>query len=242
MLQLIAILCVIVVNSRDANAIQATRNATTAAASTTGSTTPGRDSKLVFHDSEGDAKQLLAELGFKRNPMAVITRAFFNPITFVVIVALLTIVALAADYTLAKKHNMQLNVGTRVLAISVLLAVFQWHSSLEQDAMQRYEAEVTNANAAEASEAVAKMLPTLYLGQSPDEHAQSRYVYIHLDNLEYAIERYRHGFASATTTERAVMTFAVHCKEPVFSRLAQQQVNGYSNDVHAVVKAVVKNL
>jgi hypothetical protein len=108
--------------------------------------------------------------------------------------------------------------------------------------MQRYEAEITNANAAESLEPVAKMMPHLYSGKTPEEHVQSRYVYIHLDNLEYAIERYRHGFASATTTERAVMTFAVHCREPVFRRLAEQQAKGYSNDVNAVVKEVMANL
>jgi hypothetical protein len=103
--QLIAILCLIVVSSRDAKAIQAIPNATTATAAATGSKSPVHESKLVFHDSEGDAKRLLAELRFKRNPMAVITRAFFNPITFVVIVALLTVGALVADYILAKKLN-----------------------------------------------------------------------------------------------------------------------------------------
>lgn len=233
----------VIIGSGDANAIQANPQvATTTAVIATDSTRPAHASKLVFHDSEDDAKQLLTKLGFRRNPMAVVTRAFFNPITFLVIVALLMIVALAADFVLAKKHDMQLNLGTRVLAISVLLAVFQWHSSLEQDAMQRYEAEIANANAAESSEAVANMLPKLYLGKTADQHAQSRYVYIHLDNVEYAIERYRHGFASATTTERAVMTFAVHCNEPEFRRLAQQQVKGYSTDVQTVVTAVVNNL
>lgn len=75
-----------------------------------------------------------------------------------------------------------------------------------------------------------------------EDYEQIRYVYMHLDNLEYAAERYRHGFASASTTERAVMTFVAHCKEPIFESRVRLQVEGYSPDVHAVVDGVLKNL
>jgi hypothetical protein len=241
---LIAIfLFLVIVGGRDANAIQPNPNLTkTTAVITAGSASSARVPLLVFHNSEGDSEQMLEDLGFKRNAMAVVTRAFFNPMTFLAIVVLLMLVALAGDFLLARKHNMQLNLGGRVLAVSVLLAVFQWHTSLEQDAMHTYEVGIANANAAETSAGVAEMLPGLYLGKTDADHARSRYVYIHLDNLEYAIERYRHGFASATTTERAVMTFVVHCRQPLFSSLARQQVTGYSGDVQTVVAAVLKNL
>ncbi len=203
--------------------------------------TPAPATKLVYHDSEGESAQMLEQLGFKRSPMAVVTRFFFHPLAFVIIVALVTLAALAGDLLLARK-NKRLNLGGRILSVSVLLTVFQWHASLEQDAMQRYEAEIANANAAETSDSVARMLPHLYPATCHEDYEEIRYVYIHLDNLEYAAERYRHGFASASTTERAVMTFVVHCKEPRFESRVRSQVEGYSPDVHAVVERVLKNL
>src|ERR1700692_4100541 len=101
--------------------------------------------------------------------------------------------------------------------------------------MQRYEAEITNANASETSPAVVTMLPHLFKGECPEDRERNRFVYIHLDNLEYAVERYRFGFASASTTERALMTFAAHCTEKTFRDKALQQVEGYSPDVQAIV-------
>jgi hypothetical protein len=127
------------------------------------------------------------------------------------------------------------------VAASVLLAAFQWHASLEQDAMQRFEAEISNANTAETSPAVASMLPDFYKGCEPN-YPQERFVYIHLDNLEYALERYREGFASATTTARAIMTFAVHCREENFRDRAREQMLGYSPLVRRVAGAVIDRI
>jgi hypothetical protein len=155
---------------------------------------------------------------------------------FLVIVIVLTIAALWGDLRYGRRY--QLNLGSRVLAIGVLLAVFQWHASLEQDAMQRYESEIAGANSAETPD-VALMLPHLYPAPRDPGRAQEHFVYIHLDNLEYAIERYREGFASAMTTVRAIMTFAVHCREPEFSRLVGEQVIGYSPVVQRVARAII---
>ena len=237
-------LCLLMVGSSHASAVQPNPHATMATAFTTSPTSPIPALKLDYHDSEDESKRMLAELGFKRNTMAVVIRWFFNPLTFIVVAALLTAAALAGDWFLAKRDKpLNLNLGNRVLAVSVLLAVFQWNASLEQDAMQRYESEIANANAAEGSEAVAAMLPDLYRSNPGEEpkasHEKTRYVYVHLDNLEYAVERYRQGFASASTTERAVMTFVAHCKECDFRKRAREQVRGYSKDVQAVVTAVV---
>lgn len=184
---------------------------------------------------------MLEELGFQQESMAVVTRFFFHPFAFLVLVIILTVVALLIDLRLAKK-DMQLNVGARVLAVSVLLAVFQWHASLEQDAMQRYEVEISNANSAEISDEVARMLPNLYPASDPCEYPRIRFVYIHLDNLEYSLERYREGFASALTTSRAVMTFVEHCREQEFRRRVQYQVRGYSPLVRRVVSAVLSRM
>jgi hypothetical protein len=211
--------------------------------------------QLPYPTFELSARLFLWKLGCEQDWMGVATQVFFHPLTFLFIVAILTIGAIWAHLRPTQRRDVELNVGSIVLAVSVLLAVFQWHTSLEQDAMQRYESEITNANGAE-NVAVAKMLPHLYLlakngDRSPNpcetdkdgtrdacETARTRFVYIYLDNLEYAIERYRDGFASAQTTVRAVMTFAIHCRETDFKARAQQQVLGYSPLVQRVATAV----
>src|SRR5262245_51569399 len=99
--------------------------------------TPWPPTTLPVPTSEWGAHRLLTELGCDQDLMALITRLFFHPVTFIVIVLALTVMAFAVDLKLARQH-LQLNLGNRVLAVSLLLAVFQWHTSMEQDAMQRY--------------------------------------------------------------------------------------------------------
>lgn len=237
-------LYLLLVASVDASAVHANLQALTPggaviASGQTSALAPGP--KLAYHDSESESKRMLKDLGFKQNAMAVVTRWFFDPFNFALIVVLFTAAALLGDYLLAKR-KIKLDLGNRLLAVSALLAVFQWHASLEQDAMQRYEAEIATANAAETSKAVVTMLPNLYKGECPEDPERNRFVYIHLDNLEYAVERYRFGFASASTTERAVMTFVAHCQEETFRDKARQQVEGYSPDVQVIVEAVIKRI
>jgi hypothetical protein len=195
---------------------------------------------LSYRDSEWSAHWFLKNLGCEQGAIAFLTRLFFHPVGFIFFVLALMLAAWFAKLKLAK-HNFRLKLGSGVLAASVLLAVFQWHASLEQEAMQRYEVEISNANNAETSRAVALMLPDLYTGSDSD-HAQEHFVYIHLDNLEYALERYREGFASATTTARAIMTFAVHCREPLFREHASEQMKGYSPLVQRVARAVIARI
>jgi hypothetical protein len=169
--------------------------------------------------------------------MAKVTGFLFNPFAVLGIVAFFAFAAVFGRVALLKR-NIQLNPGNAVLAVTLLLAVFQWHASIEQNAMQRWEEEITNANNAESSPDVAAMLARFYT--TPGEYAKARYIYISLDNLEYALERYREGFASATTTARAVMTFAGHCEEKNFRDLATDQVKGYPPFVGQVVNSVIK--
>lgn len=196
------------------------------------------NSRFSYPASESEAKQMLAELGCEPQGVAVVTRLLFNPFVVLGIVLAVATATLLGHAALAKR-NIQLNLGNALLAVTLLLAVFQWHASLEQEAMQRYEAEITNANAAESLPSVERLLGRFYSGKTQEANEQIRYVYIHLDNLEYALERYRQGFASASTTARAVMTFAGHCEQPEFLVYARQQVKGYPQFVQTVVTSLL---
>jgi hypothetical protein len=184
-----------------------------------------------------DPKRVLSDLGCSREGFAVLIRGVFHPIS-VTILILFLLIAIFVDVHFARR-NIQLNLGQRILTLGLLLAVFQWHSALEQDAMQRYESESAGANAAESSESVAHMLgPILYPGSTPEAHTNVRYVYVQLDNLEYALERYEHGFASPYTTMRAVTAFARHCQlSHEFRDVSRRQVfaASYSETVRKVV-------
>ena len=70
------------------------------------------------------------------------------------------------------------------------------------------------------------MMSDMYpaIKQAAPDYDRSEYVYLQLDNLEYALERYRDGLASAYTTSRAVMTFAVHCQTQEFRQRVVRQV------------------
>jgi hypothetical protein len=128
--------------------------------------------------------------------------------------------------------------------MSILLGISKWHTSLEQDAMKQYEQEIAEGNKAEVV-AVREMMAHLYkeISESiPRDYQKSHYVYVQLDNLEYALERYLQGIASAYTTARAVMTFASRCVSPEFLERCHHQVAdaSYSPVVHRVVQRLVR--
>jgi hypothetical protein len=87
---------------------------------------------------------------------------------------------------------------------------------------------------------MASRYPTLSSEAQPN-YDRSAYVYEELDNLEYALERYEGGLASAYTTSRAVMTFASRCRSAEFRQRAQLQVvlASYSPVTATVVRSVI---
>lgn len=67
------------------------------------------------------------------------------------------------------------------------------------------------------------------------------YTYLELDNLEYAVEKYKLGYMSARQALRCLKTFQVRCKSPDFLELAQHcaTINeGYTSDIIEVVKRI----
>lgn len=176
----------------------------------------------------------------------------FQPALFLLIAVVLIVVSLWIGPLLGNRNpelgtnNLIVAIGNLIVAMSILLGISKWHTSLEQDAMKQYEGEIAEGNVAGTPDAVRAMMKHLY--QPPDGESQnydkSRYVYVQLDNLEYALERYMQGFASAYTTSRAVMTFASRCVSKEFGCRALRQVTdaSYSQVVTRVVKAVVSRV
>lgn len=197
-------------------------------------------------DSEGDAKALLNELGCSRWFVASLVRHLPVISLFIAVV-----VMLASSF--AKQRNQRrsrFDIGTLLVVLGLVLALSQWRASLEEGAMQKYETEIAEANkAALASVSVHEMMAPLYPSPAGKkdvnagrEYEKVQYVYVQLDNLEYALERYVHGLSSAYTAARAVMTFRSLCKSEEFRQRVRCQLAAasYSPTVHRVVDSLLR--
>jgi hypothetical protein len=200
--------------------------------------------------SEAAAKRFLKLLGCSPPLRNRVNRQVFQPAVFLSIAVVLIVAALWLGPMLSQRtpkletYTLIVAIGNLIIAMSILLGISKWHTSLEQDAMKQYESEIAEGSKAEADESVIEMMKHLYrpVSQSiPRDYKKSHYVYVQLDNLEYALERYMQGIASAYTTARAVMTFASRCGSPEFRDRARQQVvdASYSPVVLEVVDSIV---
>jgi hypothetical protein len=205
--------------------------------------------RLTHPTSEADAKALLERLGCRLAPRTRAEGAHL--IAFAALSVVLLALAVWAAPRLTRR-NVNVDLGSLILSLTLLLALYQWRAASqrealenEQKATQAYESEVAAMNkAATESATVREMMRALY-PQLPVEptpnYERVQYVYLELDNLEYALERYTQGFASAYTTARAVMTFESRCTTDEFRQRAKQQViiGSYSPVVRCVVQAIL---
>jgi hypothetical protein len=204
---------------------------------------------LEHPTSESAAKRLLFDLGCSPPWSTRAANFLSQPLIFLPLVILLLVVAFWVGMKLAKRSlqvdfgNVAVAVGLLVTGIALVFTTWQWRASIEQEAMKKYETEIAAANVIEKSPAVRSMMAPLYPIHAVDDYERIQYVYLELDNLEYALERYTQGFSSAYNTSRAVMTFASRCKSPDFRARAFQQVRlaSYSPIVVRVVTEVLKH-
>jgi hypothetical protein len=199
--------------------------------------------------SETQARTFLTTLGCSQSWVLRVNSYLSHPPIFLGIALVLIVASLLAAPLLARisrqidVSHVVVAVGLMLTATGLVLNASQWHASLEQEAMRKYESEIAVANKAEEPEPVRKMMSHLYLGATTAGDVEKiEYVYVELDNLEYALERYTHGFASAYTTSRAVMTFLNRCESPEFRTLARRQVEvaSYSPVVVEAVRRIVQ--
>src|SRR5229473_1533790 len=205
----------------------------------TGPSNP-RVAALLQADSEGEAKAALAALGCSPWLLPSLARRWQLTI-FLLLVLLVMLIAIRIGPLLAKR-KLQLDVGNLILAVGLLVAASQWQASIEQQAMEKYEHEVASLNESEGhdeSETIHTMMAHLYRrlpGETTPNYENIHYVYLRLDDLEYALERYTQGLSSAYTTVRAVKTFQSRCESPEFrTRVKYQLSDSYPQVVSRVV-------
>jgi hypothetical protein len=74
-----------------------------------------------------------------------------------------------------------------------------------------------------------------------EKYEQDMYVFTELDNLEYALEKYRLGYMTLNHANRALRTFRSRCLSPLFreSVLACVRTSGYAPHAEEVVEAAL---
>jgi hypothetical protein len=149
-------------------------------------------------------------------------------------VAIATAIALGPTL---RKRNVALDIGNLLIAAGLLVAAWQWQASVEQKALEQYAGEVLAMNTAESDDPhdeIHVMMQHLYRtipGEKEANITKIHYVYVQLDNLEYALERYMQGLASAYTTVRAVKTFDSRCESSEFRVRAGKQLTAFYSPV-----------
>ena len=130
----------------------------------------------------------------------------------------------------------------------LVLACQQWLDARREESLEKFyeRLEVTNQllDSWKAARRFAGPWPStnrLHKKDAEQEYQCARYVYRELDNLEYAVEKYRLGYMKAEHAHRCLRTFYARCQYPEFRKLALQCVKdnyGYSCNISKVVEQV----
>ena len=173
--------------------------------------------------SRSPRTQLTDDYGLKQGFLVRYRLAFFAG---VVAVLTLTSVALALLRVMPAANaqgdtNPFALVTVGAAIAGALLAYQQWWAARTEVAFDKFYERLNYANQRfmEWPAARAMMIRT-----APGDEREM-YVYTELDNLEYAVEKYRIGFMGPDTALRAVHTFEYRCKEPRFACRAKKVIN-----------------
>lgn len=199
--------------------------------------------RLTHPKTEYESQQMLHDLGCSP-PAATVAARGLLPVTLIV-VSVAVIVGVVCLKPFLERHGLQLDVGSLFIAISLIAAVVQWRAAIDHQSMEKYEKEISAGNTLAEDVNVCRMMSHLYPKLAREQvpnYDRCRYVYLHLDNLEYALERYMSGLSSAYVTARGVMTFESKCVSEEFCERAKMQlrVASYSPVVHRAALHVIE--
>lgn len=183
-------------------------------------------------ETESEARRLLEELECEQPAGAQLSTRLLPAL-----IAAVTLIVISAVIVFAKElHHagVTIEIGSIVVAATLAFGIFQWRAALEKDALEKYQAEIKEANEKRLQ---WQSIPELMKEHYPTDREHCFYVYQQLDNLEFAIERYLRGFTSAYTASRAVLTFKSKCEAAGFRDLAKMLVQrgSYSPSVKRIV-------
>lgn len=116
---------------------------------------------------------------------------------------------------------------------ALMLGVQQWRAARNETSLDKFydRLEVTNRQLDDCPAVRSFAGPWLdeegRTSEDPDSYYRTMYVYRELDNLEYAIAKYRIGFMSSESAGRSLRTFLARCEASEdFCRLAEALSRG----------------
>ncbi len=152
-------------------------------------------------------------------------------------------------------HLSQIDVITAVIGLGALaLGFHQWCASRNEISLDRFydRLEVTNRILDERKEVRPFAGPWYRVEGSQNQHDKdaiyhtSMYVYRELDNLEYAIAKYKLGYMSPENALRSLRTFRARCNSSQeFCKLALRCATangGYDSTTQEVVEKVCQEV
>ncbi len=129
---------------------------------------------------------------------------------------------------------------------AVIAGYWQWMQARHEIAFDKFYERLNLANQRlDTWPAARGLINPLWSGDAGrDQFHREMYVFTELDNLEYAIEKYKLGYMSTTNAYRALETFMARCRPSRdFCEAALRLVrgnNGYTETTIKVVEAVVE--
>lgn len=166
-----------------------------------------------------------------------------------------TAVALVAGI-LAQKLLFQLSgpeTVTAIVAVSAfILGYQQWSAARNEIALDKYYERLEITNQRLDKWPAARLLAGTWPAADNSQHFKEEelfhrtmYVYRELDNLEYAVVKYRLGYMSSETALRCLRTFRVRCQSSEFRDITLKCISvneGYEPATIEVVKAACSNI
>lgn len=130
------------------------------------------------------------------------------------------------------------------LGIGVAFAgIYQWRSSKYEMSIDRFYERLSYTNTKLFEWESSRVLLS---EEWVDEKVFQRemYVYLELDNLEYIIQKYQHGFMEPHDAHRALTCFSSRCKNsPAFKALAIENVSkaGYKPETSCAIRRLCQD-
>jgi hypothetical protein len=129
--------------------------------------------------------------------------------------------------------------------VAVWFGYHQWRTARFEISMDQYYARLAATDAlVDRWPGAHSMLRHFWSDLERTTFERENYVYVELDNLEYAIAKYQLGYMHADHALRAVRTFSSRCASPEFRGLLRAQVDrleaaGYQSATTTAVRKIL---
>ena len=181
-------------------------------------------------------RTVLKKIGFKKN--------WLNQTRIWMAIGAFLLISAAIKYFVENEENSRLKGLPDIVIASgaIVLAYGQWIETKHEASIDKYyeRLSLTNEGFYRWEEA-RRMFPFFWEGDNHTSFEKRMYVYLELDNLEYAITKYKYGSMKDEVAFRSLVTFVSRCQSEEFRDLADKCIKnsiGYSFETKEVVNKI----